>query len=132
MSKFIHAACHVHANLASERTLVHSAAFAALFTKSIVETTITSVRNSVPYLDTFQFIPATFQVPSWLFWRNSFIFFGSAFDIIYAYTLYYKLTLFCRSMLAPAASSCETTSVLPSLAASISADSPLCEMCSEN
>ena len=37
-------------------------------------------------------------------------------------------TLFCRSSAAPAFTSSETTSVLPLLAASISGESPLCEM----
>ena len=46
----------------------------------------------------------------------------------------YLNTLFCRSMLAPASSSSETTSVLPQLTANISAESPsyvMTDMCSE-
>ena len=54
--------------------------------------------------------------------------------IKYLPMLNYFHTLFCRSMLAPAFSSSETTSVIPFLAANISAEYPFCvmtDMCSE-
>ena len=62
---------------------------------------------------------------TWLFWcENSKLFHIFRRCLLYAYTSYYKLTLFCRSTLAPASSSSETTSVQPSLAADAIAQFP--------
>ena len=69
---------------------------------------------------------------TWLFWReNSKQFYIFRRCLWYAYTTYYKLTLSCRSTLAPASSSSKTTSVLLFLAASINAEYPNCVVCSE-